>query len=185
MNGRRRQDGRLAAESKPPVTYSSVNERKGPATADSLPSPSTLSSSTSIADLPGCASSSTRPIRTRPTSCPSLSTLSITHLAPRRSVSRQATRSARPPTSSTSSRLLTPSSVLCSPPSILVSNRDEFLHRPTLPATWRRSLASGGEPAGEGSAGGDGDEGSVLCGLDAVGGGTWLGLAKDGRLGVL
>jgi hypothetical protein len=100
-------------------------------------------------------------------------------------VHRLATRSAR--------AYITLSPVLCVPSpdtpcpslgrtSILVSNRDEFLHRPTSPAAWRRSLAHPSAAAPALAVGGEGD---VLCGLDAVGGGTWLGLAKDGRLGVL
>jgi uncharacterized protein with NRDE domain len=44
---------------------------------------------------------------------------------------------------------------------VLITNRDEFLARPTLPADWR----------GPGNA--------TLCGLDVKGGGTWFGVEKQ------
>ncbi len=45
-------------------------------------------------------------------------------------------------------------------PLIVAANRDEFHHRPAEPARWR---------------------GDLLCGLDLVAGGTWLGVTRDGR----
>lgn len=44
---------------------------------------------------------------------------------------------------------------------VLVTNRDEFLSRPTLPADWR------------------GPRNATLCGLDVKGGGTWFGIEKE------
>lgn len=57
--------------------------------------------------------------------------------------------------------------------SILASNRDEYLHRPTEPVRGR-SASDLSKPGKE-----------VYCGLDAVAGGTWLGLTREGRVGVL
>lgn len=44
---------------------------------------------------------------------------------------------------------------------VLITNRDEFLSRPTLPADWR------------------GPRNATLCGLDVKGGGTWFGIEKE------
>lgn len=44
---------------------------------------------------------------------------------------------------------------------VLITNRDEFLSRPTLPADWR------------------GPQNATLCGLDIKGGGTWFGIEKE------
>lgn len=51
---------------------------------------------------------------------------------------------------------------------VLASNRDEFLARETTPAAWH-------------------SDDTVLSGIDAAGkaGGTWLGISRDGRVGVL
>lgn len=46
------------------------------------------------------------------------------------------------------------------PALVVAANRDEFHHRPAEAARWR---------------------GDMLCGLDLVAGGTWLGLTRDGR----
>lgn len=45
-------------------------------------------------------------------------------------------------------------------PLVVAANRDEFHHRPAEPARWR---------------------GDQLCGLDLVGGGTWLGITRERR----
>jgi uncharacterized protein with NRDE domain len=45
-------------------------------------------------------------------------------------------------------------------PLLVAANRDEFHHRPAEPARWR---------------------GDLLCGLDLVAGGTWLGISRAGR----
>jgi len=50
---------------------------------------------------------------------------------------------------------------------VLAANRDEFLDRPTAPLGYNF--------AGE----------AILAGLDLRGGGTWLGLAADGRFGAI
>lgn len=44
---------------------------------------------------------------------------------------------------------------------VLITNRDEFLSRPTLPADWR------------------GPRNATLCGLDVKGGGTWFGIERE------
>lgn len=44
---------------------------------------------------------------------------------------------------------------------VLITNRDEFLSRPTLPAGWR------------------GPRNATLCGLDVKGGGTWFGIEQE------
>ncbi|KAF8600394.1 DUF833-domain-containing protein [Ceratobasidium sp. AG-I] len=57
---------------------------------------------------------------------------------------------------------------------ILAANRDEFLSRPTIPTTWHnfeQEVEIG--------------EGSVLSGRDAMAGGTWLGVNKNGDVAVL
>ena len=45
-------------------------------------------------------------------------------------------------------------------PLVVAANRDEFHHRPAEPVRWR---------------------GDLLCGLDLVAGGTWLGISRSGR----
>lgn len=51
---------------------------------------------------------------------------------------------------------------------VLITNRDEFLQRPTLKAHWH------------------GQDGSVLSGLDVQAGGTWCGIERrGGRFGLL
>ncbi|CAO1616779.1 unnamed protein product [Sympodiomycopsis kandeliae] len=58
---------------------------------------------------------------------------------------------------------------------ILSSNRDEFLARATNSAAWHNFSSN------------DGDDSHVLSGVDADpnGGGTWLGITKDGRWAAL
>ncbi|WWC68344.1 uncharacterized protein I206_102269 [Kwoniella pini CBS 10737] len=67
---------------------------------------------------------------------------------------------------------------------ILASNRDEFLARPTEPAKWHNFSAS---PNANGKVDRDENEGWVLSGIDAgaTNGGTWLGITKDLRIGLL
>ncbi|WVQ85701.1 hypothetical protein IAT38_007867 [Cryptococcus sp. DSM 104549] len=71
---------------------------------------------------------------------------------------------------------------------ILASNRDEFLHRPTLPAGWH-DFAPGPAPCDGscGAAGAGKGEGRVLSGLDRgkAEGGTWLGVTRDLKVGLL
>ena len=50
---------------------------------------------------------------------------------------------------------------------ILLANRDEFLQRPAKPATWRAL----------------GDR--ILCGIDEVAGGTWVGMSSSGAISAL
>lgn len=49
---------------------------------------------------------------------------------------------------------------------LLVGNRDEFYDRPALPLHWW-------------------DDAPILAGRDLTGGGTWLGVSRDGRLAAL
>jgi uncharacterized protein with NRDE domain len=51
-------------------------------------------------------------------------------------------------------------------PLLLIANRDEYYARPTLPMHWW-------------------DDGKVLAGKDLTGGGTWLGVTRDGRMAAL
>jgi len=53
---------------------------------------------------------------------------------------------------------------------LLLFNRDEYLSRPTQPAQWW-------------AAGEDGKE--ILGGRDELGGGTWMGCTRDGKLAFL
>ncbi|KAH8822638.1 DUF833-domain-containing protein [Flagelloscypha sp. PMI_526] len=57
---------------------------------------------------------------------------------------------------------------------ILCTNRDEFFHRPTSAAAWRAASDIGH----------DGIQ-KVLCGLDDKAGGTWCGIAEDGKVAIL
>ena len=73
-------------------------------------------------------------------------------------------------------------------PLVVAANRDEYHARPTAPAApWdeaRRGPAGGvaaGGDAGDDDAGG----GRILAGRDLVAGGTWLGVAADGRFAAL
>lgn len=50
---------------------------------------------------------------------------------------------------------------------VLIANRDEFLERPTAPLSWWE------------------DDQQILAGRDLREGGTWLGVAKSGKYGVL
>lgn len=52
-------------------------------------------------------------------------------------------------------------------PLILAANRDEYLARPALPASWWQ------------------DAPDLLCGRDLQAGGTWMGLSADGRFAAL
>lgn len=54
-------------------------------------------------------------------------------------------------------------------PLILITNRDEFYHRPTLPIhSWQEE----GQP-------------EIIAGKDLEAGGTWLGMHQNGNLGIL
>ena len=62
---------------------------------------------------------------------------------------------------------------------VIASNRDEFLSRPTLPAAWHDfAPASAGEHSGD-------EGGRVLSARDATGGGTWLGVTRNGAFATL
>ncbi|KIY68189.1 hypothetical protein CYLTODRAFT_421859 [Cylindrobasidium torrendii FP15055 ss-10] len=66
---------------------------------------------------------------------------------------------------------------------IMCTNRDEFLHRPTLNAHFHSFDHPTDAPEMLGSQ--NDDEGSVLSGIDLKGGGTWLGINRAGRIAVL
>ena len=67
-------------------------------------------------------------------------------------------------------------------PLVVAANRDEYHARPTAPAApWEESGTD--EPAG--GAGADAAKGRILAGRDLVAGGTWLGVAADGRFAAL
>ncbi|PWN54502.1 DUF833-domain-containing protein [Violaceomyces palustris] len=77
---------------------------------------------------------------------------------------------------------------------ICASNRDEFLKRPTLKAGWHdfSKLEGGGGGGGGGDSGVGDDNGnhspsSILSGRDSDpnGGGTWLGVNRNGLFGAL
>ncbi|KAK8865618.1 hypothetical protein IAR55_000762 [Kwoniella newhampshirensis] len=71
---------------------------------------------------------------------------------------------------------------------VLASNRDEFIDRPTLPAQWHDFDASIPEGSGQSTVASEGRvTGSVLSGLDRgkQEGGTWLGITRDLRVGLL
>ncbi|MEO8298149.1 MAG: NRDE family protein [Burkholderiales bacterium] len=55
-------------------------------------------------------------------------------------------------------------------PLVLAANRDEFFDRPAAPLDWWRTEPNGTE---------------LLSGRDLQAGGTWLGLTRQGRLGLL
>ncbi|MEY2689776.1 MAG: hypothetical protein RL375_3975 [Pseudomonadota bacterium] len=55
---------------------------------------------------------------------------------------------------------------------VLAANRDEFFERPSAPMAWW-------------DAGGEQDARPILAGRDLRGGGTWLGLNRQGRLALL
>jgi len=52
-------------------------------------------------------------------------------------------------------------------PLVLAGNRDEFFQRPTAPANWWE------------------DHPQVFAGRDLEGGGTWLGVTREGRFAAL
>lgn len=58
-------------------------------------------------------------------------------------------------------------------PLLLLSNRDEFFARPCAPLHWW------------GQASGEAGNGAILAGRDLQGGGTWLGISRNGRLATL
>ena len=71
-------------------------------------------------------------------------------------------------------------------PLVVAANRDEYHARPTAPAApWDESGTGG--PAGGGGAGAAAGaaQGRILAGRDLVAGGTWLGVAADGRFAAL
>ncbi|OCF31850.1 hypothetical protein I317_03354 [Kwoniella heveanensis CBS 569] len=71
---------------------------------------------------------------------------------------------------------------------ILASNRDEFLARPTLPAAWHTFSFSSASPATPVDGHDESEtQGWVLSGLDRgkAEGGTWLGITRDHRVGLL
>ena len=55
---------------------------------------------------------------------------------------------------------------------VIASNRDEFLSRPTLPASWHAFGQSARSP-------------QILSARDASGGGTWLGITRNGAFATL
>ena len=55
-------------------------------------------------------------------------------------------------------------------PLLLLSNRDEFYHRPALPLHWWEPAPGGVE---------------ILAGRDLQAGGTWLGVSRTGRLAAI
>lgn len=59
-------------------------------------------------------------------------------------------------------------------PSVLAANRDEFLDRPATPAAWHNFDQGGSDDW-------------VLCGRDlgSPDKGTWLGITRDLRVGIL
>lgn len=74
--------------------------------------------------------------------------------------------------------------------SILASNRDEYLDRPTLPAGWHSFApleAAGGLADDAATDGAATKDPWVLSGRDmgSPAGGTWLGMTKDLRIAVL
>jgi uncharacterized protein with NRDE domain len=58
---------------------------------------------------------------------------------------------------------------------VLVSNRDEFLARPTDPAHWHDDGNDSNDDRGN----------YILSGIDLLGHGTWLGITRSGRFGLL
>ena len=76
-------------------------------------------------------------------------------------------------------------SALLTPLSILASNRDEYLDRPTLPARWHRFAPLSSSPDAQDEPPRPDDW--VLSGRDhgSPNGGTWLGVTRDLRVAVL
>ena len=68
-----------------------------------------------------------------------------------------------------------------SPRSILCTNRDENLNRPTIDAHFHNF----GPITPDGGDHNDQESGTVLSGRDAKAGGTWLGINKAGRIALL
>ena len=70
-------------------------------------------------------------------------------------------------------------------PLVVAANRDEYHARPTAPAApWEESGTDGPTGGGDGAAA-DAAKGRILAGRDLVAGGTWLGVAADGRFAAL
>jgi uncharacterized protein with NRDE domain len=69
---------------------------------------------------------------------------------------------------------------------IFAGNRDEFHERPTAPMRWWAPDEGRGDTPGEGYNDGDASPyRELLAGRDLQAGGTWLGLSRDGRFGVV
>ncbi|SNX86967.1 uncharacterized protein MEPE_05676 [Melanopsichium pennsylvanicum] len=78
---------------------------------------------------------------------------------------------------------------------VIASNRDEFVSRPTLPACWHdfssasKSCSSSNNSTSESwvssSKGVKTDEYRILSARDATGGGTWLGVTRNGSFATL
>ncbi|KAK7462276.1 hypothetical protein VKT23_007877 [Stygiomarasmius scandens] len=74
---------------------------------------------------------------------------------------------------------------------ILCSNRDEFLNRPTVNACFHSFRHHGHQKASHEaeskySSGGSNDSlNNILSGIDEVGGGTWLGMTRSGKVALL
>jgi uncharacterized protein with NRDE domain len=60
--------------------------------------------------------------------------------------------------------------------SVLCTNRDEYVKRPTKGAHFHSF---------DKEIGSDHQQGSVLSGRDLLAGGTWLGISESGRIGLL
>ncbi|WRT65990.1 uncharacterized protein IL334_002941 [Kwoniella shivajii] len=70
---------------------------------------------------------------------------------------------------------------------ILASNRDEYLARPTAPAQWHNFSSPNSNPEFSNSGNGNEEQGWILSGIDKgpTNGGTWLGITRDLRIGIL
>ena len=70
-------------------------------------------------------------------------------------------------------------------PLVVAANRDEYHARPTAPAAPWEESGTDGPAGGGGAAAADAAKGRILAGRDLVAGGTWLGVAADGRFAAL
>lgn len=70
---------------------------------------------------------------------------------------------------------------------VIASNRDEFLSRPTLPASWHDfASSSSSSSSSSASASNNGaDQPQILSARDPAGGGTWLGVTRNGAFATL